>query len=114
MPSSQPAQRLGDIVEQCDRVASYIKGFDLAAYRNDRKTADAVERCLSRISEACVKLGDTLDVLHGDVPWRKFRGLGNILRHRYEEVIDDIVWKTASDDLPRLRASAAQEAERLR
>ena len=55
--------------------------MDLAAFEEDRKTYDAVERCLERISEGAAKLGDTATALMPEQPWRKIRALGNRLRH---------------------------------
>ena len=110
MPSERPKQRLQDVVEQCDRIFDHVAEHTFEAYERDQKTSDAVERCLSRISEACVKLGDSLDALYPETPWREMRGYGNVLRHRYEEIL---VWRTVKEDLPLLRASAVAELRRL-
>lgn len=58
MPSKNPALRLEDIVEQGGRIAEYIEGLDGAAFQKDRKTKDAVERCIERLIEATTKLDD--------------------------------------------------------
>jgi len=84
------------------------------AYFNDEKTIDAVERCLQRISEAAYNLGTYLDSLYPDAPWKDARGIGNILRHKYDQVTDDLIWASIEADLPRLRKSALQEIERLK
>lgn len=68
---------------------------------------------MSRLSEACSKLGDYLDARYPDTPWREMRGYGNVLRHRYEEVVHALVWQTIEEDLPKLRASAVAEIKRL-
>jgi uncharacterized protein with HEPN domain len=83
------------------------------AYASDEKAIDAVERCLQRISEAAQKVGDYLDELYPDAPWKAARGLGNILRHKYDEVADDLVWGAIETEVPKLRAAALQEIERL-
>ena len=85
----------------------------LEQYLADEKTTDAVERCLQRISEAAAKLGSELDTRYPDAPWRQARGIGNILRHRYDDVIDELIWKSIREDLPQLRQSAAAELKRL-
>jgi uncharacterized protein with HEPN domain len=38
-----------------------------------------------------------------DVPWRQIRDLGNLLRHAYDKVDLEIIWRTVTDDLPPLR-----------
>ena len=113
MPSERPQQRLMDIIEQSDRVFEYVKGHHFESYEQDHKTCDAVERCLARISEAASKLGDYLDQIYPDARWRDVRAIGNILRHRYDEIVHRIIWDSVKNKLPDLRASAAVELERL-
>jgi uncharacterized protein with HEPN domain len=82
--------------------------MDLAAFEEDRRTYDAVERCLERISEAAAKLGDLMP----DQPWQKIRAFGNVLRHEYDAIREDMLFEIATKDLPGLCA-AAVEALRL-
>jgi uncharacterized protein with HEPN domain len=73
------------------------------AFDSNDLVADAVERCLSRISEAARKLGKTAETLVPDQPWPKIRGLGNLLRHDYDIVLRPILWEIIADNLPSLR-----------
>ena len=66
MPSDKPAQRLADIIDNADAIRRYLAGMDMAAFVQDAKTYDAVERCLERISEAVAKLGDLAPELMPD------------------------------------------------
>lgn len=68
MPSDQPALRLLDIIENTQAVLRYTSGMDLRTFGEDRKTYDAVERCLERISEAAAKLNDLAPFLMADQP----------------------------------------------
>jgi uncharacterized protein with HEPN domain len=52
LPSEKLLRRLEDIVENAHAIQRYTAGMDARAFKNDRKTYDAVERCLERISEA--------------------------------------------------------------
>jgi uncharacterized protein with HEPN domain len=113
LPSRKPLDRLREIVENCDRIARHTTGMSFATYVADDKTIDAVERCLQRISEAANKLGGYLDDLYPEAPWKAARGVGNVLRHKYDEVADDLIWAAIKTQLPRLRAAALQEIERL-
>jgi uncharacterized protein with HEPN domain len=100
-------------MEQIDRILDHVKDHSFETYERHQKTSDAVERCMSRISEACSKLGSYLDERYPGTPWREMRGYGNVLRHRYEEVVHALIWATIRDDLPKLRASAEAELKRL-
>ncbi len=110
MPSSQPHDRLEDIMENMRFAESYIAGLSFEQFQETRMVRDAVERCLMRISEAAVKLGDVLDVRRPEVKWAQLRALGNVLRHAYDDVDARIVWKMIADDFPVLRAACEAEA----
>ena len=75
------------------------------AFASNDLVADAVERCLSRISEAARKLSNAAETLMPDQPWPKIRGLGNLLRHDYDIVLRPILWEIVADNLPSLRSA---------
>src|SRR5439155_22967481 len=54
------------------------------------------------------------DDIYPDTPWKNARGIGNILRHKYDQVTEDLIWASIRGDIPRLRKSALQEIERLK
>lgn len=92
MPSSRPLQRLQDIVDNVEKIARYTNGLSATEFQGREIVVDAVERCLTRISEAAVKLGAEAETLCPSLPWPDIRGLGNKLRHFYQDVDTDIVW----------------------
>ena len=114
MPSSKRLDRLSDVVANCERIARHVAGMSRDAYFADEKTIDAVERCLQRISEAAYKLGSYLDEIYPDTPWKNARGIRNILRHKYDQVTEDLIWASIEEDIPRLRKSALREIGRLK
>jgi uncharacterized protein with HEPN domain len=81
VPSSDPIQRLEDILENIFRIEEFTVGMDQAAFTDDLKTSNATERCLERISEAARKLGDNAERLCPSIAWAKVRAVGNLLRH---------------------------------
>jgi uncharacterized protein with HEPN domain len=58
LSSEKATRRLEDIIENSQSILRYTAGMDLDSFEEDRKTYDAVERCLERISEGTAKLGD--------------------------------------------------------
>jgi uncharacterized protein with HEPN domain len=84
----------------------------LTAFQEDRRTYDAVDRCLERISEAAAKLGDLAPVLMPDQPWHKVRAFGNVLRHEYDAIRENVLFEIVTNDLPAL-CVAASEALRM-
>ena len=77
--------------------------MDLDAYKADLKTKSAVERQMQIITEAAVRLGDDAEVIAPGPDRKGFRGMGNLLRHAYHRIDDELVWNTVKDDLPVMR-----------
>lgn len=109
MPSERPAQRLTDIIENIDRIRSYVQGLTYEGYLSSTLIQDAVERCFARISEAAVKLGDQMDVRHPNIPWADIRSFGNRLRHAYDDIDDRILWSAVQHDLQPLHEACEAE-----
>jgi uncharacterized protein with HEPN domain len=76
--------------------------MDFTTYAGDSKTRDAVERCFQRISEAACKLGPYLDTLCPTIDWKGARGIGNPLRHRYDQISAADLWDGIVNDVPGL------------
>ena len=76
--------------------------MDADSFRSDSKAIAAVERKLQVISEAAIRLADQVEILCPGLPWRDIRGIGNWLRHQYDQVDIDSVWRTVTNDLPPL------------
>lgn len=113
LPSSKPAHRFGDILENIRAIEQYTNGMDLTGFVADSKTRDAVERCLERISEAAAKLGEEAVELAPDQPWQQIRSLGNRLRHDYDRLRPERLWEIVKGDLPSLRTAVERAIDRL-
>ncbi len=87
--------------------------MDSAAFQANRLVYDAVERCLERICEAVVKLGDEAPVLMPDQPWHKLKSFGNLLRHGYDAINEDRLFDVVKTDLPSLCADAGEALRKL-
>ena len=81
MSTEREALRLHDIIDNIDRIEGPIEDMDFAAFAADAKTVDAVERCLQRITEAVIKIGqERMAAISPALPVDAVRGLGNALR----------------------------------
>ena len=104
--------RLHHIVDNADRILVYLDGYDYDRFRADQLVADAVERCIERISEAVVQIGaETVAALGLLVPFNDVRSLGNRLRHEYSRIDPQIIYDTARTDIPALRDAAQRALE---
>jgi uncharacterized protein with HEPN domain len=94
MPSKEPALPLRDIHKNILLAQSFVEGFTLRKFRNDRRTIYAVTRCLEIVSEASRRLPASLKARYPDIPWKDIAGAGNVYRHDYEEISTVMVWNT--------------------
>ena len=101
--------RLTDIIEAVELIRSEMAGVTLQAFEPDKRKRWLVERGVEIISEASRHLSDELKARHPEIPWSKVAGIGNVLRHEYERVAYDVLWRVVRDDLPLLE-KACREA----
>ncbi|MFW6024262.1 MAG: DUF86 domain-containing protein [Dichotomicrobium sp.] len=111
MSSDKGRRWLRDIIEQAQKIAQHIDGYDEAAFRADAKTIDAVERCLLRLAEAAIRIEKQAppDFIVNRRDWPKIRSLGNRLRHEYEAIAVDEIWRIAVQDVPALEAACREK-----
>ena len=112
MPFKDFDASLHDIGNAIALIGNFTQGMDFAAFSEDPKTVSAVERKLQIISEAAIRLGPEAEERIPGVPWREIRGIGNWLRHQYDRVELPVIWKTITDDLPRLRVEVLRALQR--
>jgi uncharacterized protein with HEPN domain len=99
-------------VEAIAMIEQFTSGMDFEAFRSNPMAVAAVERKLQIVSEAAIRLGEEAERRCPDMPWRDIRGIGNQLRHAYERIDLNTIWKAVTDDIPPLKA-AVQRALKL-
>ena len=92
------------ILNSINRILYYISGKDREAFEADLVTQDAVVRQLEVIGEATKRVSNELRSKHPDIPWSDMAGMRDVLIHDYIDVDLGVVWKTASEDIPDLKA----------
>ena len=112
MAQSSPVARLIDIIEAIELIRGEMAGVTLAAFEPDRRKRWLVERGIEIISEASRHLDHELKARHSEIPWPKVAGIGNVLRHEYEDVAHDVLWHVVLEDLPPLEKACREELAR--
>ena len=92
------------ILQSIEKIQSYISGKDQETFSNDSITQDAVVRQLEIIGEATKRISKELRNKNSEVPWDDMAGMRDVLIHNYIDVDLNIVWKTASESIPGLKA----------
>ena len=96
--------RLHDILEATRLIAAYVKDTTIAVFRADTQKQDAVIRRVEIIGEATAHLTEATQRAIPELPFRKMRGMRNIMAHDYANVDVRIVWEVATVHVPEVRA----------
>jgi len=95
---------LTDILESIEKIQRYIKDLSYEEFVSSELVFDAVVRNLEIIGEASSNIPQRIQSTYPTVPWRLMKDMRNVLSHAYFGIDIDIVWKTATDALPKLVA----------
>lgn len=101
--------RRDDMIEAAGRVQAVLGDLTLDAFEADWQRHWLVQRGIEIISEASRHLPPEMKARHPDIPWTKVAGIGNVLRHGYEDVAAPVLWKLVRDDLPHLERACRAE-----
>jgi uncharacterized protein with HEPN domain len=101
--------RLADIVDAIEHIRTVLDGVSLEEFEQDWQKRWLVERGIQIISEASRHLPNDLKARHPEIPWSKVAGIGNVLRHDYDRIAPDILWRLAQSDLPHLEDVCREE-----
>ena len=106
MTSAKALDAAGRLVALCDVVTDLV-GEDLETFVGDIRTQWAVEMGLIRIGETVARMpGDVLERFPRQ-PWRQIVAMRNFAAHQYDDLDPGRVWRTATHDVPALRAYVA-------
>lgn len=105
---------LDDIVESVVLIESYLKGISESNFDGDVGVQDKVIRRLEVIGEAVKNLPDDFRKSYPDIPWRQIAGMRDVLTHEYFNVKVRRIWKTAKEDLPKLKTAVISILDKMR
>jgi uncharacterized protein with HEPN domain len=100
-----PLQHIRDELEWMEKT---YNGMSFEAFAVSRLHTLALERSIMIISEAVFRLPDDLLERHPSINWRSIRGIGNFIRHQYDDVEHRIIWSVLREDALLLRPVIAK------
>ena len=107
MKSRRDRLFLYDIIECCDRVADYVRGVREKEYQLNPMLQDALVRNIEVVGEAVKNLSSEITAAYPDIAWSQIARMRDKIAHHYFRINLDVVWKTATEDLPVLRPQIA-------
>lgn len=99
---------LADIVEAADSIAAFLASVKEAEIAGNDLLRSAVLQKLSVIGEAAARVSTDLRNRHPAIPWSQIVAFRNMAVHAYFSVQWPIVWTTATQDVPSLKARIAE------
>lgn len=94
--------RLLHMIEAAETALGFVSGRKRAELDSDRMLLFALVRAIEIIGEAASQLSDTTRNEAADIPWPLIVSMRNRLIHAYFDVNHDIVWNTATEEIPQL------------
>jgi uncharacterized protein with HEPN domain len=101
--------RLADILEAIAHIRSVLDGVPLDAFEDHWQKRWLKERGVEIISAASRHVPEAIKARHSAIPWAKVAGIGSVLRHAYDRIAPDILWKLARDELSPLEEACRAE-----
>lgn len=95
---------LADIVEAADAIQRFLLDVETeAAFSENELLQSAILQKLIVIGEAASRLSAEFKEEHADIAWVDIVAFRNIAVHAYFSIAWEIVWVTATEDVPKLR-----------
>lgn len=92
-----------DILEAIEKIETFVDNRTFSHFSSDQMCHDAVIRNLEVIGEAARNLPKDFVEANPDLPIKSAVEMRNVLIHDYGQVDLAIVWKTVTEDIPRLK-----------
>ena len=94
--------RIRHMVDAIECVGLFLDGRARGDLDMDRMLLFAVLRAVEVLGEAAGRISEETRMNHPDIPWIAATSMRNRLIHGYFDVNTEIVWKTATSELPAL------------
>ena len=95
---------LADIYDQIEYIEQDVR-LGHALFDKDRHLQDSIALRIGYIGEALSKMSADFRKKHPEIPWEEAVGMRAKLFHDYFDIDKELIWKTAAEDIPVLKAT---------
>jgi uncharacterized protein with HEPN domain len=101
MPPEDRA-RILHMIEAAESAINFVSGWQRADLNSDQMLLFALVPAIEVVAEAASRVTEATRRAAADIPWSSVVSMRNRLIHAYFDVDNDVVWKTATEELPAL------------
>lgn len=94
--------RIAHILDAAEAVVRFLVGRSRADLDSDQMLSFALVRAIEVVGEAASRISPETRASLPAVPWAAIVAMRNRLIHAYFDVDADILWRTATEELPEL------------
>jgi uncharacterized protein with HEPN domain len=91
------------MLQAVERLESYIEGVEWKAFAENEVLQEAIMRQLEILGEAAGRISRERAHQFKEIPWSQVTGLRHKLIHHYFVVDLEVVWASATEDVPQLK-----------
>lgn len=109
---SPDLQRISHIENYCEEIEKTILryGSSFAIFDSDPDYQRSVSFCILQIGELSAHLSDEYKIMTKDrINWSPIKGMRNLVAHSYGSMSREIIWQTAIEDIPTLKAFCIEQ-----
>jgi hypothetical protein len=86
-----------------EKIERFVSGKGAHDFAEDELLQSAVVRQLEVIGEAAKRVSEERRSKNPEIPWKDIAGMRDKLIHHYFDIDLNVVWKTITDDIPKLK-----------
>jgi len=95
---------VGHMLDLVRKIVAKSEGVSREEFDRDENLRLALAHLLQTVGEAARRISRELQAQHPEVPWAAIIGMRHKVVHDYMGIDEDVVWRTARDEVPRLAA----------
>ncbi|MBQ9487770.1 MAG: DUF86 domain-containing protein [Selenomonadaceae bacterium] len=99
---------LQKIVSEIDIILNFLEDMNLEEFLNDEKTKRAVGMTAINIGELTKNLSDEIRKNYQHISWKDAARFRDVVAHKYETLDMEDVFKTVTEDFPKMKMQIEQ------